>query len=135
MIDIGSIACILALYPTQTYSALLSITVKTFFISIVLEPSEAHKLQRKLRCFFTPHYSAQKFTTTKTFTLSNIYDEAFCGTPWTQDENWTYIRRSEGIQCVFWTSYVRSIYVLYPGGNSQRLRIHEELHYIPRGSH
>ena len=29
----------------------------------------------------------------------------------TQDVNWTYIRRSEGVQDVFWTSYVRSIYV------------------------
>ena len=33
-------------------------------------------------------------------------------TPQTQDVNWTYIRRSEDIQNVFWTSYVHSIYVL-----------------------
>ena len=32
-------------------------------------------------------------------------------TQWTQDVNWTYIRRSEDVQDVFWTSYVRSIYV------------------------
>ena len=31
---------------------------------------------------------------------------------WTQDVNWTYIRRSEDVQDVFWTSYVRSSYVL-----------------------
>ena len=31
---------------------------------------------------------------------------------WTQDLNWTYIRRSEDVLGVFWTSYVRSIYVL-----------------------
>ena len=30
----------------------------------------------------------------------------------TQDVNWTYIRRSEDIQDIFWTFYVRSIYVL-----------------------
>ena len=30
----------------------------------------------------------------------------------TQDVNWTYIRRSEDVLDVFWTSYVRSIYVL-----------------------
>ena len=32
--------------------------------------------------------------------------------PQTQDVNWTYIRRSEDVLDVFWTSYVRSIYVL-----------------------
>ena len=37
-------------------------------------------------------------------------------TPWTQGVNWTYIRRSEDAQDVFWTSYVRSIYALCPGG-------------------
>ena len=30
----------------------------------------------------------------------------------TQDVSWTYIRRSEDVLDVFWTSYVRSIYVL-----------------------
>ena len=30
---------------------------------------------------------------------------------WTQDVNSTYIRLSEDIQDVFWTSYVRSIYI------------------------
>ena len=33
-------------------------------------------------------------------------------TSWTQDTNWTYIRHSEHIKDVFWTSFVRSIYVL-----------------------
>ena len=32
--------------------------------------------------------------------------------PWTQDVNSMYIRRSEDVQDVWWTSYVRSIYVL-----------------------
>ena len=32
--------------------------------------------------------------------------------PQTQDVNWTYIRRWEDVLDVFWTSYVRSIYVL-----------------------
>ena len=32
--------------------------------------------------------------------------------PQIQYLNWTYIRRSEDVQDVFWTSYVRSIYVL-----------------------
>ena len=36
-------------------------------------------------------------------------------TPWTQDANWTYVRRSEDVLDVFWKSYVRSIYVLCPG--------------------
>ena len=31
---------------------------------------------------------------------------------YTHDVNWTYIRRSEDVQYVFWTSYVRSVYVL-----------------------
>ena len=30
----------------------------------------------------------------------------------TQDVNWTCVRRSKDVQDVFWTSYVRSIYVL-----------------------
>ena len=34
--------------------------------------------------------------------------------PWTQDVNWTYIRRSEDVKDVFWTSYIRSVYVLCP---------------------
>ena len=37
---------------------------------------------------------------------------------WTQDVNWTLMKRSEDVLYVFWTSYVRSIYVLYPGGGS-----------------
>ena len=36
--------------------------------------------------------------------------------PWTQDVNWTYKRCSEDVQDVFWTSYVRLIYVLYLWG-------------------
>ena len=32
------------------------------------------------------------------------------------ETNWTYIRRFEGFQEVLWTSYIRSIYVFYPGG-------------------
>ena len=32
--------------------------------------------------------------------------------PWTQDVNSMYIRRSEDVQDVWWTFYVRSIYVL-----------------------
>ena len=34
---------------------------------------------------------------------------------WIQDVNWTYIRRVEDNLVVLWTSYVRSIYILYPG--------------------
>ena len=37
------------------------------------------------------------------------------GSPWTQDVNWKYTRRSEDVQDIFWTSYVRWIYVLWPG--------------------
>ena len=33
-------------------------------------------------------------------------------TPQTQDVNWIYIRPSEDVLDFFWTSYVRSIYVL-----------------------
>ena len=33
--------------------------------------------------------------------------------PLTQDVNWTYIRHSEDVQDIFWTSYVRSIDVQY----------------------
>ena len=36
----------------------------------------------------------------------------FTNTPKTQDVNWTYIRRSEDVLDVLWTSYVRLIYVL-----------------------
>ena len=38
-------------------------------------------------------------------------------TQYTQDVNWTYIRRSEDVLGIFWGSYVRSIYVLYPRGS------------------
>ena len=40
-------------------------------------------------------------------------------TPQTQDVNWTYIRRSEDVLDVFWTSYVRSIYVLCLWGKEE----------------
>ena len=35
-------------------------------------------------------------------------------TPWSQDANWTYIKRSEE-HLNIWTSYLHSIYVLCPG--------------------
>ena len=37
-------------------------------------------------------------------------------TPWVQDVNWAYLRRSEDVLDIFWTSDVHSIYVLCPGG-------------------
>ena len=48
-------------------------------------------------------------------------------TPWTQDLNWTYIRRLEDTQGVLWTSYVRSIYVLYPGGRLNQTELQTDL--------
>ena len=42
--------------------------------------------------------------------------------PSTKDVNWTYIRFSEEAQGVFWTSYVRSIYNLCPGGRCKKSR-------------
>ena len=47
-------------------------------------------------------------------------------TPQTQDVNWTNIRRSEVVQDVFWTSYVRSIYVLYLRGNYSRFYLNSK---------
>ena len=44
-----------------------------------------------------------------------IWHIASKSTPRTQDANWTYIRRSEDFKDSFWTSYVRSIYVLCQG--------------------
>ena len=35
-----------------------------------------------------------------------------CYLPSRHEVNWTYIRRSEDVQDVFWTFYVRSVYVL-----------------------
>ena len=52
---------------------------------------------------------------TKLFNLildSGYYTEVWNQAPYTQDVNWMYIRRSEDVLGVFWTSYVRSIYVL-----------------------
>ena len=34
---------------------------------------------------------------------------------WTQNVNWTYMRSSKDVLDIFWTSYVRSIYVLCSG--------------------
>ena len=36
---------------------------------------------------------------------------------WPQDVNWTYLKRSEDVLNIFWTSYVRSVYVLCLGGS------------------
>ena len=53
-----------------------------------------------------------------------------------EDVNLTYIRRSEDVQDVSWTSYVRSIYVLYPGSCVQFMFCPQEvilnLHPMPR---
>ena len=46
------------------------------------------------------------------YAMFNIKNEF--STPCTQDVNWTSIRHSEDVRDVFWTSYVRSIYVLSP---------------------
>ena len=45
------------------------------------------------------------------------YLNTFCAvyTSWTHDVKWVYIRRSEPFHSFFLMSYVRSIYVLYPG--------------------
>ena len=43
-------------------------------------------------------------------------DEIYTVSSGTQDVDWTYMGRSEDVQDVFWTSYIRSIYVLFPGG-------------------
>ena len=54
-------------------------------------------------------------------------------TPWTQDVNWAYIRRSEDILDLFWMSYVRSICVLCPGGKlMEDLRISSDAQFSVR---
>ena len=50
--------------------------------------------------------------------IAKVESNILLVTPQTQDANWTYIRRSEDVQDVFWTSYVRSIYVLCLRGRS-----------------
>ena len=53
------------------------------------------------------------------FSVCNFSNACYY-TPWTQRVNSTYIRRSVEVLNVFWTSYVRSIYVLYPRGRKWR---------------
>ena len=45
---------------------------------------------------------------------NHVNQSYFCVylSPWTQDVNWTCIRRSENVLDIFWTSYVRSMYGL-----------------------
>ena len=43
-------------------------------------------------------------------------------TPWAQDVTWTYIRRSEDVQHVFWTCYEHSVWVVCPRGYSVGIR-------------
>ena len=48
--------------------------------------------------------------------------------------NQTYIRRSKDIQVVFWTSYIRSIYILCKGGKRRKNDVFEYLNiYLPVG--
>ena len=47
-----------------------------------------------------------------------------------QDVNSTYIRRSEGVLDVFWTSYVRSIYVLCRRDKENSLNFEENLWFF-----
>ena len=61
-----------------------------------------------------------KFTVCKTkekFMKQHMFIFLLRKTPWTQDVDWQYIRRSEDVKNVFWASYVRPIYILCPGGN------------------
>ena len=52
-----------------------------------------------------------------TFNRITVNEEQICiTTPQTQDVNWTCIKRSEDVVDVFWTFYVRSIYVLWLRG-------------------
>ena len=48
--------------------------------------------------------------------MNNISIHLITNTPWTQDLNWTYMRYLEYVQDVSWTSYIRSIYFMCPGG-------------------
>ena len=48
-------------------------------------------------------------------------------TPWTEDVNWTYVRRSEEILDLFWSSYTLSIYVLCTGGTLETSALLEVL--------
>ena len=56
-------------------------------------------------------------------------------TSWAQDVNWKYIRRSEEAQGVFWTSYVRSIYILCSGGKRVKkvAKTYQESSYSSNG--
>ena len=36
-------------------------------------------------------------------------------TPWIQDTDWAYLRRLEDVKKLYWTSFARSIYIVYPG--------------------
>ena len=61
----------------------------------------------KLQIFRTA--TLLKIDSTHVFSLRNFYDHL------------VYTRRLEDVQGVFWTSYVRSIYVLYSGCRGQVL--------------
>ena len=55
--------------------------------------------------------------------------------PRTHDVNYTYIRRLDDLQNVFWTSSVRSSYVLYPGGDMKIEVIHwPDFIWVSKGS-
>ena len=49
-----------------------------------------------------------------TFFTEHLRETTFDWNCWTQDVNRMYIRRSKDVLGVFWTSYIGSIYILYP---------------------
>ena len=51
----------------------------------------------------------------KVKTICRLYSIHLVLSTWTQDANWTYRKRLEDVQDVFWTSCVRSVYILCPG--------------------
>ena len=66
-----------------------------------------------------------KFLANCTHLLKNLWRKTFLWTVFLKQTgahppghmtNWTYIRRSEGTQSILLTSYLRSNYVLFPGG-------------------
>ena len=86
-----------------------NICTRVSFLIIKLQARDSNK--ETLSHVF-PSEFFESFNNTFLLEISGGCFCIFTDTPWTQDVNWTYIRRSEDVQNVFLMSYVRSLYVL-----------------------
>ena len=105
-------------FLSEKLAIFFSLLVCNFFRNGLIQLS----INSKNRSVFAKLLTRQLYEIGRCFDTVRKVDASFltkfCNTwrllsSWTQNVNWTYIRRSEDVQGVFWISYVPLVYVLH----------------------